>query len=89
MLMNRLEADLKSSIRSIVVELSPEKPAMVEGSHRLIEDMGYHSLALLELAFALEDEFELAPIDEQTARGILTVADVEGLVMGQLRERAS
>jgi acyl carrier protein len=34
----------------------------------LVEDLEYHSLALLEIASALEDEFDLRPIDEKTAR---------------------
>lgn len=47
----------------------------------LVDDLGYHSLALLELAFALEDEFTLPPMDHQQAQTIRTVAQVESYVL--------
>ena len=53
----------------------------------LVANLGFHSLALLELAFTLEDEYDLQPIDEQTARGIRTVRDVEDTVVRMLAER--
>lgn len=51
---------------------------------RLIEDMSFQSLSLLELAFSLEDEFDLPTIDEACARRILTVDDVEQHVYSHL-----
>ncbi|MFI9388799.1 phosphopantetheine-binding protein [Kutzneria sp. NPDC052558] len=51
----------------------------------LVDDLGYHSLALLELAFALEDEFELPPIDQERAQRIRRVGDVADYVVEQLR----
>jgi acyl carrier protein len=56
---------------------------------RLVDDLQYHSLALLELAFTLEDEFDLEPIDEKTAQQIVTMGDVEDYVIGKLREAAA
>jgi acyl carrier protein len=47
---------------------------------RLVEDLGYHSLALLELAFALEDEFALPAMDAEQAQKISTMLDVEEYV---------
>lgn len=67
--------------------LSQFAPVDVDGltpETRLIDDLGYHSLALLELAYALEDEFGLPPLDEETARDILTVRDIEDLVAQRL-----
>nr|WP_228531831.1 acyl carrier protein [Micromonospora sp. ANENR4] len=53
----------------------------------LVEDLEYHSLALLELAFALEDEFDLPPIDEQSVQNIRTAADIENHVVRQLESK--
>ncbi len=68
----------------IVSQLAPVNIDGLTAEARLIEDLGYHSLALLELAFALEDEFGLPPLDEETARKIRTVRDVEDLVAQRL-----
>jgi acyl carrier protein len=76
--------DQQIVIRRIVSQLAPANVDGLTPDARLIEDLGYHSLALLELAFALEDEFSLPPLDEQTARKIRTVRDVEDLVAERL-----
>ena len=70
-------------IREIIVDLAPA-PGDTVPDARLVEDLGYNSLSLLELAFSLEDEFELRAIDEETARKIRTVGDVERHVLAEL-----
>ena len=79
----RTEAEVRDSVTAIVTELAPN-PEQTEGAgdSRLVEDLGFHSLALLELAFTLEDEFELPPIDETTARKIVTIDAVAEHVNG-------
>ncbi len=62
---------------------NPEKGASEEDV-LLVEDLEYHSLALLELAFALEDEFDLPPIDEESVQNIKTARDIEDYVIRQL-----
>jgi acyl carrier protein len=76
-------AEVRTLIREIITELAPSvsNPAP---EARLIEDLGFHSLSLLELAFSLEDEFHLATIDEATARTIVTLDDVERYVLREL-----
>ena len=74
------------SIRRIVRELAPEPEGGGEDAH-LVDDLAYHSLGMLELAFTLEDEFDLPAIDEETARRIVTIRHVEDHVVGSLRER--
>jgi acyl carrier protein len=76
-----------NKVRSIIVELAPEGDEPENDDARLVEDLRYHSLALMELAFALEDEYDLAPIDEHTARRIRTVHDVVQHVMNELRAK--
>jgi acyl carrier protein len=71
-------------IRMMVSQFAPADVDGLTPDTRLIEDLGYHSLALLELAFALEDEFDLPPLDEETAANIQTVGDVEDLVAQRL-----
>ncbi len=82
----RTEVDVRETVRSIVVELSParEEP---EPDAPLIEGLGYSSLSLIELAFTLEDEFDLSPIEEATARLISTAELVEEHVVRELRAR--
>jgi acyl carrier protein len=78
------DEEARALVHAIVADLAPSKRDP-ELTHRLVEDLGYHSLALLELAFALEDEFNLPTIDEQTARAIVTVVDVERHVLTTLQ----
>lgn len=75
-------------VRAIINQLAPSPTAECHAAQRLVDDLGYNSLALLEMAFALEDEFGLDPIDRATAEGIKLVSDVESLVTSQLRARA-
>ena len=83
----KTEEDLRESVRAIVLELAPEVDDSVPDTARLVEDLGYHSLALLELAFTLEDQFDLDPIEEQQARNIATIEDVANHVITELRAR--
>ena len=77
-------AEVCDLVREIISDLAPSKGEVVPEA-RLIENLGYHSLSLLEMAFSVEDEFDLPTIDEATARQILTVGDVEQHVLSHLR----
>lgn len=84
----RSEQDVRTLIRNLIVELAPNPDGAPPGQEaRLIDELEYHSLALIEMAFTLEDEFDLEPIDETAASRIITTTDVEEFVVGQLRER--
>jgi acyl carrier protein len=74
---------VRNLLREIISDLAPSPGELVPQA-RLIEELGYHSLSLMELAFSLEDEFDLPTIDEATARKILTVSDVEKHVLAHL-----
>lgn len=69
-----------------MTSLAPEPPTVEVAGARLAEDLGYHSLGMVELAFALEDEFDLPPIDEDSASRIQTVTDIEDYCVTQLAE---
>jgi acyl carrier protein len=81
------EQEVRAQIRAIIMELAPDTSKTPTEDALLVEDLGYHSLALLELAFALEDEFDLPPIDGETAQSIRSAGDIEDYVLRQLQER--
>lgn len=83
----RAAGDVRAAVRAIVVELAPARDEPVGDDTTLVDGLGYHSLALLELAFTLEDEFDLEPIEEATARRIISVRKVEDHVVEQLAAR--
>jgi acyl carrier protein len=83
----RTETNVRETVRSIVIEVSPERDESASASTGLIEGLGFNSLALVELAFTLEDEFDLAPIEEVTARRITTLAAVQDHVVDELSAR--
>jgi acyl carrier protein len=78
------QADICKLIQEIILDVAPTRGEAAAGA-RLVEELGFNSLALLELAFSLEDEFDLPTIDEATARRILTVGDVDEHVLKHLR----
>ena len=81
------EHSVRNVVRALIAELAPNQDvASLEDAH-LVDDLEFHSLALLELAFTLEDEYDLDEIDEATAKGIQTVRDVEMHVINELRAR--
>jgi acyl carrier protein len=81
------ESAVRKSVREIIAELAPNQGAPVEDAVKLVDDLEYSSLALTEMAFTLEDEFDLPPIDEPTARAISTVGDICDHVVRELRKR--
>ena len=83
----RPEEDVRAEVREIVVELTPGEGVEATDDSRLIEDLEFHSLALLELAFTLEDRFDLEPIEQERAQQIQTVRDLSDLVIEELRAR--
>ena len=87
------EGPSDDQIRATVLEMILEMGSNADGEHgpdtTLVEDLGYHSLALIELAFALEDEFDLEPIDEAAARHITTIGKIQDLVIERVRKTRS
>lgn len=80
------EPDVRAAVRTMVLRHAPEGGGNGTGSLRLVEDLAYHSLALLELAFAVEEAFGLSPMDLQTASAIHTSDDLEAFVLRELRQ---
>lgn len=80
--------EVRETVLAIIEQLAPERERFdATADQHLINDLGFHSLALLEMAFAIEDDFDLPPIDEETGRGIQTVEQVLTYVLGQLESQ--
>lgn len=77
---DRAGCELRETVWRIILELAPSSVSAPTEHTRLVEDLGYHSLAMLELAFALEDEFALPAMDAEQAQKISTMLDVEEYV---------
>jgi len=69
-----------SVIRTMVGLVAPQRRTDVASYHRMIGDLGFHSLAQAELGFALEDLFALDPITPEQAMRIERVRDIEALI---------
>jgi len=81
--------EIRGVVWKLAVELAPVPRPGEFQDLRLTEDLGYHSLALVELAFALEERFDLPPIDQASARNIHTTKDVADYVISQVTSRES
>lgn len=76
---------LRSTVRRIVGELSPLGPRQARPQDRLVDELGYDSLGVIELSLRLEQEFDLG--QENGPEGhpdITTVADIEDFVAQRL-----
>ncbi|NLU78279.1 acyl carrier protein [Micromonospora sp. HNM0581] len=81
------DEQIRAQVQAIVLDLAPNPDGLRDAETALVQDLGFHSLALMELAFALEDEFDLEPIDEKTARSITTLGAVQDHVLKRIAER--
>jgi acyl carrier protein len=80
------EKGVAETVRSIVLELAPIKGVQGGRELNLAADLGYHSLALLEVIVALEDELGVPVTDDGSAMFITTLGDVEDYVVRLLAE---
>ncbi|WP_117210551.1 acyl carrier protein [Allorhizocola rhizosphaerae] len=82
-----IDTEVGQRVRQVVEALAPMQDQSADDSARLVEDLGYHSLLLLELAFTVEEEFGLEPLDESRAGSIVVVGDLVAYVEAAVRER--
>ncbi|MEU0542243.1 acyl carrier protein [Nocardia sp. NPDC005978] len=75
-----MSTDRAARIRDIVTAMAPQPPAAVTGAHRLIEDLGYDSLRLMELTVVLERAFDLPRFRPEDLVDVLRVDAVIALV---------
>jgi len=73
-------APSERAIADLIRRYAPQADAAVTSRTRLREELGFDSISLIELAFALELAFSLRPISDEAAMDIETVADVVRIV---------
>ena len=83
---SQADTDVRARVRSIIVQVAPNPDGVQAGQTKLVDHLEYHSLALLELGFTLEDEFDLPPLDQSQVQDITTVEEVEDLVLRLLQQ---
>lgn len=79
---------ITARVREIVGELCPLGEREVKSDDEIIADLGYDSVAMVELSLVLESEFNLEPMEDGPAVDLVTVGDVEKLV-AQMVQTAS
>jgi acyl carrier protein len=76
---------VRRTVRRLVAEMMPSgNIADVGPSDRLHDELGYGSLDLVELAVRLEDEFSLPAVSEEEAIDVMTVGDIETLILKKM-----
>ncbi len=72
-----------AAIRDVILSMAPV-PAAAEqdGDPRLIEDLGYDSLGLLEMVVVLESEFGVKMVDDPKINDIRLVSELQQYVLG-------
>lgn len=79
---------IAARVREIVGDLCPLGEREAQSDDEIIADLGYDSMAMVELSLVLESEFNLEPMDDDQAVDLVTVGDVEELVV-QMVQTAS
>jgi acyl carrier protein len=74
------DEEVQQRIRELILECAPS-PRDLRDDSALIEDLGYHSLALAELMVAILDEFEIEELPGDLLVGLYTVRDVENAAL--------
>ena len=76
--------DVRTRVRSLVVEVAPIAVDRVHPATTLGGDLGYDSLTVLELATLIEAEFRLSRIPDEELRSVTTLGQAEDLVVRAL-----
>ncbi len=78
------DATTAAKVRRIVLAMAPEPPAALSDEHRLVEDLGFDSLRLMELTVVLERAFALPRYLPEELVGVRRVDAVIALISGTL-----
>lgn len=71
-------------IARLVLLVAPYKPENADASASLLGDYGYHSLALAELGFTIEDLFGLEALPLERAMALENVNDIVEMINEEL-----
>jgi acyl carrier protein len=75
------DGELREIVRETLREAAPVQVETCDRETSLVADLGYHSLAILEAIFALEEKIGMELIDYGGVDEIATVGDVEDYVV--------
>jgi acyl carrier protein len=75
-----IDAGQVTAVIHEVVRLIAPVATAVTDEQGLVNDLGFHSLALAELGFTLEDLFGLDAVTPEQAMSLSTVGDVSALI---------
>lgn len=65
----------------LVCDHAPSPPATLHRGLLLVDQLGFDSIGLMELAVALEDELDVDLLQDPQAKGLRTVGQLEDLVV--------
>jgi acyl carrier protein len=74
-------AEIRLQVREIVGTMSPLGKNAAQSSDRLVEDLGYDSLAIVELSLQIESVLGLTTLAQEDGADVVTVSDIEDLVV--------
>ncbi|MGL6236083.1 MAG: phosphopantetheine-binding protein [Segniliparus sp.] len=80
--------DVTARVLEVIGKLAPEPGRVVGPGDRLVDDLGYHSVRVVELIVELELEFGLPPIGEEDVSGLATAGELAALVADLAARRA-
>jgi acyl carrier protein len=74
---------IAGKVRGLILAMAPN-PAGADDGKRLVEDLGFDSLRLMELTVVLERAFDLPRYRPEQLVGVRRIGEVIGLVSGSL-----
>jgi acyl carrier protein len=72
--------EIPDMLVTLVGLIAPQRDGAVTREQTLIGDLGYHSIALAELGFTVEDLFRFETLTPETAMSLQCVGDIVDLV---------
>lgn len=81
--------ELCAEITKLVVELAPQKPVpgTIAAQANFVDDLGYHSIVLVELGFAIEEQYDLEPITAEDVEDVSNARELAEFVVRRLTAR--
>lgn len=82
-------ATLRTQVEDVVCwlvgEIAPDWAGPARPDQWLVADLGYYSLLVIELAFALEELFQLGSVSAEDAPPVSTVLDLQEYLFEKIR----
>lgn len=85
--MSAIDTAVADRVRALIRAMAPDQDAAMADDQRLMEDLGFDSLRLMELTVVLERAFELPRYKPEELAGVRRVGEVVTLITGSLDGR--